>query len=99
MEPINIIIPILASAGYSAIWFFKSVIDPEKPTTLKDFEIPRFLATVFLGIVIGGIGVLSGVEVTQIGIETSLLAYAFVIAGVQQVGTAIYSLIKEKFGE
>ncbi|MCK9592336.1 MAG: hypothetical protein M0Q91_10060 [Methanoregula sp.] len=84
--------PIITAVGaavlYSLLWYCRKVIDPTKPT--PQYNVWELGSTVTVGIVIGIISVLSGLELTQVGLETQLIAYGFIIAAVEQVGRAIY---------
>jgi len=93
MELDPILVSTLAAVIYSLIWFFRSVIDPDKPTVLKDFSGWKLAGTIVVGAGIGIITTLSGDTISQIGVESQLLAYGFVIAAADQFGSALYRKI------
>lgn len=80
-------ISIGAAVLYSLLWYCRKVVDPTKPT--PEYNLWELGSTILVGAVIGGLSVLSGLELTQVGLETQLAAYGFVIAAVEQVGKAI----------
>ncbi len=91
--------PIITATGaaflYSLLWYSRQVIDPTKPT--PDFDPFKLVSTIFVGICVGILTVLSGASLTQAGLEAQLLSYGFIIALVEQVGKALYRAILVKF--
>jgi len=98
MELNEIILPLASALLYSLIWFCKSVIDPQNPTKLRDFKIVRLISTLIVGLGVAIVMILSGFTLSQENMETQLFAYSFVIAAVEQVGTAIYNYVQAKRG-
>jgi len=94
-----IFVSVGSSLIYSLIWFFRSVIDPSKPTQFIDFDPWQLAATLLVGAGVGIVSVVSGFELTQVSLEGQLLAYGFVIAAVQQFGSAAYRWFVENTGE
>jgi hypothetical protein len=84
--------PIFISVGaaliYSLLWYSRKVIDPTKPT--PSYDLWQLGATLLIGGGIGVVSIISGVDLTQIGVETQLAAYGGIIAVVEQVGKALF---------
>ena len=97
MDYNTILVSVGASVLYSLLWYSRQVVDPTKPTPAYDFW--KLGATIVVGAVVGIIAIISGVEVTQVGIESQLLAYGFVIAVIEQVGKAFYRNFEAKIAE
>ena len=89
---IETIQPILIAVGgsliYSLLWYSRQVIDPTKET--PEFNPWKMGATLVVGACIGLVSVLSGIDITQAGIEAQLASYGFLVAAVEQVGKAVY---------
>ena len=95
---IETIQPILIAVGgsliYSLLWYSRQVIDPTKET--PDFKPWKLVSTLVVGACIGLVSVISGVDITQAGIEAQLTSYGFLVAVVEQVGKALYRNFTEE---
>ena len=95
---IETIQPILIAVGgsliYSLLWYSRQVIDPTKET--PEFEPWKLVSTLVVGACIGLVSVLSGIDITQAGIEAQLASYGFLVAAVEQVGKALYRNFTEE---
>lgn len=95
---IETIQPILIAVGgaliYSLLWYSRLVIDPTKET--PEFEPWKLVSTLVVGACIGLVSVLSGIDITQAGIEAQLASYGFLVAAVEQVGKALYRNFTEE---
>jgi len=95
---IETIQPILIAVGgsliYSLLWYSRQVIDPTKET--PKFEPWKLVSTLVVGACIGLVSVLSGIDITQAGIEAQLVSYGFLVAAVEQVGKALYRNFTEE---
>ena len=83
-----VIVAVAAALLYSLLWFSRQVVDPTKET--PQFDPWKMGATLVIGACIGLVSVISGIEITQAGIEAQLTSYGFLVAVVEQVGRAIY---------
>ena len=88
MDISPIFISIAAAAVYSLLWYGRQVIDPTKPT--PEYDPFQLVATLIVGAGVGVASLVSGVEITQAGLDAQLLSYGFLIAVVEQVGKALY---------
>ena len=84
----SVIVAVAAALLYSLLWFSRQVVDPTKET--PKFDPWKMGATLVIGACIGLVSVISGIEISQAGIETQLTSYGFLVAVVEQVGRAIY---------
>lgn len=84
----SVIVAVAAALLYSLLWFSRQVVDPTKET--PKFDPWKMGATLVIGACIGLVSVISGIEITQAGIEAQLTSYGFLVAVVEQVGRAIY---------
>jgi len=95
---IETIQPILIAVGgsliYSLLWYSRQVIDPTKET--PEFKPWKLVSTLVVGACIGLVSVLSGIDITQAGIEAQLASYGFLVAVVEQVGKALYRNFTEE---
>lgn len=94
IEPI--IVACFTGALYSVIWWSTKRIDPTKPDF--SFEIMPLIATVIIGAFVGVMAAYSGSEITQMSIETQLVAYGSVIAVLERILKTVYNyVITKKF--
>ena len=84
----QVIVAVAAALLYSLLWFSRQVVDPTKET--PKFDPWKMGETLVIGACIGLVSVISGIEITQAGIEAQLTSYGFLVAVVEQVGRAIY---------
>ena len=84
----SVIVAVAAALLYSLLWFSRQVVDPTKET--PKFDPWKMGETLVIGACIGLVSVISGIEITQAGIEAQLTSYGFLVAVVEQVGRAIY---------
>lgn len=84
----SVIVAVAAALLYSLLWFSRQVVDPTKET--PQFDPWKMGATLVIGACIGLVSVISGIEISQAGIEAQLTSYGFLVAVVEQVGRAIY---------
>ena len=89
-----VIVAVAAALLYSLLWFSRQVVDPTKET--PKFDPWKMGATLVIGACIGLVSVISGIEITQAGIEAQLTSYGFLIAAVEQVGKALYRNFTEE---
>lgn len=92
IEPI--IVACFTGALYSVIWWSTKRIDPTKPDF--SFEIMPLIATVIIGAFVGVMAAYSGSEITQMSIETQLVAYGSVIAVLERILKTVYNYVSEK---
>ena len=92
IEPI--IVACFTGALYSIIWWSTKRIDPTKPDF--SFEIMPLLATVIIGAFVGVMAAYSGSEITQMSIETQLVAYGSVIAVLERILKTVYNYLENK---
>ncbi len=88
MDISPIFISIAAAIIYSLLWYGRQVIDPTKPT--PEYDPFQLVATLIVGAGVGVASLVSGVEITQAGLDAQLLSYGFLIAVVEQVGKGVY---------
>jgi len=91
-EPI--LIACFTGALYSIIWWSTKRIDPTKPDV--SFEIMSLLATVIIGAFVGVMAAYSGSEITQMSVETQLVAYGSVIAVLERILKTVYNYLENK---
>ena len=92
IEPI--IVACFTGALYSVIWWSTKRIDPTKPDF--SFEIMPLLATVIIGAFVGVMAAYSGSEITQMSVETQLVAYGSVIAVLERILKTVYNYVITK---
>ena len=83
-----VIVAVAAALLYSLLWFSRQVVDPTKET--PKFDPWKMGATLVIGACIGLVSVITGIEISQAGIEAQLTSYGFLVAVVEQVGRSIY---------
>lgn len=93
-----ILISIAAAIIYSLLWYGRQVIDPTKPTPDR-YDPFQLVATMIVGAGVGVASLVSGVEITQAGLDAQLLSYGFLIAVVEQVGKALYRKFSAGFDD
>ena len=91
-EPI--LIACLTGALYSVIWWSTKRIDPTKPDF--SFDPIQLVATVIIGAFVGVMAAYSGSEITQMSIETQLVAYGSVIAVLERILKTVYNYLENK---
>ena len=84
IEPV--IVALLASLAYSSIFYAKKNVGEKA----QKFELGKWLSTITLGGVIGLITVMSGIPITQVGLETQIAAYAGLIAVIEAIGQMLF---------
>jgi di/tricarboxylate transporter len=92
IEPI--IVACFTGALYSIIWWSTKRIDPTKPDVSFD-PIP-LVATVIIGAFVGVMAAYSGSEITQMSVETQLVAYGSVIAVLERILKTLYNYLENK---
>ena len=92
IEPI--IVACLTGALYSVIWWSTKRIDPTKPDFTFD-PIP-FAATAIIGACVGFAATGTGSPITQMSIETQLVAYGSVIAVLERILKTVYNYVITK---
>ena len=91
-EPI--LIACITGALYSVIWWSTKRIDPTKPDF--SFDPIQLVATVIIGAFVGVMAAYSGSEITQMSIETQLVAYGSVIAVLERILKTVYNYLENK---
>lgn len=91
-EPI--LIACITGALYSVIWWSTKRIDPTKPDF--SFDPIQLVATVIIGAFVGVMAAYSGSEITQMSIETQLVAYGSVIAVLERILKTLYNYLENK---
>ncbi len=91
-EPI--LIACSTGALYSVIWWSTKRIDPTKPDF--SFDPIQLIATVIIGAFVGVMAAYSGSEITQMSIETQLVAYGSVIAVLERILKTLYNYLENK---
>lgn len=89
-----IILAVIGALIYSLLWYSRQVVDPTKET--PEFKPWKLVSTLVVGACIGLVSVLSGIDITQAGIEAQLTSYGFLVAAVEQVGKALYRNFTEE---
>ena len=92
IEPI--LVACVTGALYSVIWWSTKRIDPTKPDFSFD-PIP-FVATIIIGAGVGVIATFTGSPITQMGIETQLVAYGSVIAVLERILKTLYNYMENR---
>ena len=90
----SVIVAVAAASLYSLLWFSRQVVDPTKET--PKFDPWKMGATLVIGACIGLVSVITGIEISQAGIEAQLTSYGFLVAVVEQVGKALYRNFTEE---
>ena len=94
IEPI--IIACFTGALYSVIWWSTKRIDPTKPDF--SFDPISLVATMVIGAGVGIAATFTGSPITQLNIETQLVAYGSVIAVLERILKTVYNyVITKKF--
>lgn len=88
MDISPILISLTAATLYSLLWYGRQVIDPTKPT--PEYDPFQLVATLIVGAGVGVASLVSGIEITQAGLDAQLLSYGFLIAVIEQVGKGVY---------
>jgi len=76
--PITIVVAILAAIIFAASGYLKS-------SGTENFETPKFVATIAVGAIVGAFMYASGLPVTEANVATQLVAYAGIVAVVENV--------------
>ena len=92
IEPI--IVACFTGALYSVIWWSTKRIDPTKPDL--QFDHISLLSTVIIGAGVGAIATFTGSTITQLNIETQLVAYGSVIAVLERILKTLYNYLENK---
>ena len=79
---LTVLIGIIASAVFAASGYLKS-------SNFENFEVTKFAATVIVGMAVGAIMYVSGLEITESNVVAQLAAYVGVIAVVENILKAI----------
>jgi hypothetical protein len=89
----TVVIPVIAAVVYAVAGYLAQV---SKPDNTEPFVWQKFLATAVVGLVIGFIAWVTGVEVTMEMVGQQILLYAGLIALIQKflLGAVINSLRK-----
>ena len=91
-EPI--LIACLTGALYSVIWWSTKRIDPTKPDF--SFDPISLVATMVIGAGVGIAATFTGSPITQLNIETQLVAYGSVIAVLERILKTLYNYLENK---
>jgi len=91
-EPI--LIACLTGALYSVIWWSTKRIDPTKPDF--SFDPIQLIATMVIGAGVGIAATFTGSTITQMSIETQLVAYGSVIAVLERILKTLYNYLENK---
>ena len=91
-EPI--LIACFTGALYSVIWWSTKRIDPTKSDFSFD-PIP-LVATMVIGAGVGIAATFTGSPITQLNIETQLVAYGSVIAVLERILKTLYNYLENK---
>lgn len=92
IEPI--LVACLTGALYSVIWWSTKRIDPTKPDF--SFELIPFVSTIIIGGCVGGAATFTGSPITQMSIETQLIAYGSVIAVLERILKTLYNYLESR---
>ena len=92
LEPI--LVAGLTGALYSVIWWSTKRIDPTKPDFT--FDPISFAATAIIGACVGFAATGTGSPITQMSIETQLVAYGSVIAVLERILKTLYNYLENK---
>lgn len=82
----TVVVSAAAAAMYAGSQFAKKNLNPANP---QEFDLVKFISTIAVGAVIGGISGYYGVVPTDTTIELQLVTYAGAIAIVENVSKAI----------
>ena len=85
---------IFAAVLYSLIWWASKNIDPTKPS--ENFDFLSLGATVLIGAGVGIAATFTGSPITQLNIETQLVAYGSVIAVLERILKTLYNYLENK---
>lgn len=88
----TILYAVIASIAYSLTHYFKKAKKDEP----QAFDPSKLLSTAAIGALIGIAFAASGVEVSQLAVEQQLVAYAGLVAVVENVLKAGYRIVKKK---
>jgi len=91
-EPI--LIACITGALYSVIWWSTKRIDPTKPDF--SFDPISLVATMVIGAGVGIAATFTGSPITQLNIETQLVAYGSVIAVLERILKTLYNYLENK---
>jgi len=92
IEPI--IVACFTGALYSVIWWSTKRIDPTKPDF--SFDPISLVATMVIGAGVGIAATFTGSPITQLNIETQLVAYGSVIAVLERILKTLYNYLENK---
>lgn len=92
IEPI--LVACLTGALYSVIWWSTKRIDPTKPDF--SFDVISFASTIIIGACVGIAATFTGSPITQMSIETQLVAYGSVIAVLERILTTLYHYLESR---
>jgi len=92
IEPI--IVACFTGALYSIIWWSTKRIDPTKPDF--SFDPISLVATMVIGAGVGIAATFTGSPITQLNIETQLIAYGSVIAVLERILKTLYNYLENK---
>lgn len=92
IEPI--IVACLTGALYSIIWWSTKRIDPTKPDF--SFDPISLVATMVIGAGVGIAATFTGSPITQMSIETQLVAYGSVIAVLERILKTLYNYLENR---
>ncbi|KKN41107.1 hypothetical protein LCGC14_0726680 [marine sediment metagenome] len=83
MDWSNILLAMLAAAGFAASGFWKNWFGA--PTPKPPFDLYKFVATIVVGAGIGLVGVLMGVTITEQYLIGQLVSYVAVVTLVENI--------------
>lgn len=92
IEPI--IVACFTGALYSIIWWSTKRIDPTKPDF--SFDPISLVATMVIGAGVGIAATFTGSPITQLNIETQLVAYGSVIAVLERILKTLYNYLENR---
>ena len=75
---VTILIAIIAAAVFAASGYLKS-------SNFENFEVTKFAATIIVGMAVGAIMYVSGLEITETNVMAQLAAYTGVIVVVENI--------------
>lgn len=88
---IPFLIAVVTGAAYAAMWFSTKVLDPTKPESVASFDPVSFVVTLTVGAIVGVISVYTNSPLTQMGVETQILAYGTQIAVARELIYLVYN--------
>lgn len=92
--------PLLTAIGagilYSLYWYVNKVADPTVPTTWKDIDPYPLIATAVTGAIVGGIMVISNIDVTQVSFELQFFAYGGLVAVIERGLKTLVRIVKNR---